>query len=87
MAHHNEFRSVQWLFITLASTEAVEEFLMEYPLESIPDAYVIREDWPDTYKQFDIKGPPALFIYDENGKLMKRHMGATPIRTIVQDLQ
>ena len=87
LARHREMRNVQWLFITLAPTEIVEEFLTEYPLESIPDAYVLRENWPDTYEQFGVKGPPALFIYDENENLMKRHMGATSIKTIVQDLQ
>ena len=87
LARHREMRSVQWLFITLAPTEVVEEFLAEYPLESIPDAYVLRENWPDTYEQFGVKGPPALFIYDENGNLIKRHMGATSIKTIVQELQ
>ena len=87
IARQREFRNVQWLFITLAPTEVVEEFLTEYPLESIPDAYVLRENWPDTYEQFGVKGPPALFIYDENGNLMKRYMGATSIKTILQDLQ
>ena len=87
ITRQNEFRNVQWLFITLAPTEIVEEFLAEYPLESIPDAYVLREDWPDTYKQFGVKGPPALFIYDESGNLVRRHMGATSIKTIVQELQ
>ena len=87
IARQREFRNVQWLFITLAPTEIVEEFLTEYPLESILDAYVLREDWPDTYKRFGVKGPPALFIYDENGNLLKRHMGATSIKTIVQELQ
>ena len=87
LANHSECRNVQWLFITLAPADIVEEFLIEYPLESIPDSYVLREDWPDTYKLFGVKGPPALFIYDEKGKLMKRHMGATSIKTIVQELQ
>ncbi len=87
LTNHSECRNVQWLFITLAPAEIVEKFLVEYPLESIPDSYILREDWPETYKAFGVKGPPALFIYDENGKLMKRHMGATSIKTIVQELQ
>lgn len=87
MARHSECRDVQWLFLTLAPAEEVEMFLLEYPLESIPDAYVLREDWPDNHKMFGVKGPPALFIYDENGKLMARHMGATSIKIIVQELQ
>lgn len=87
IARHMECRNTQWIFITLAPLEIVEEFLMEYPLESIPDAYLLREDWPDMYERFGVKGPPALFIYDENGKLMKRHKRAVPIKTIVEDLQ
>lgn len=87
IARHMECRNTQWIFITLAPPEIVEEFLMDYPLESISDAYVLREDWPNTYKQFGVKGPPALFIYDESGNLMKRHIGATSIKTIIQELQ
>lgn len=87
LARHSECRDVQWLFLTLAPAEEVESFLIEYPLESIPDAYVLREDWPDNHKLFGVKAPPALFIYDENGKLMARHMGAISIKTIVQELQ
>ena len=87
IARQKEFRNVQWLFITLAPTEILEAFLKEYPIESIPDAYVLREDWPDIHRQFGVKGPPALFIYNENGDLIKRHMGAISIKTIVQELQ
>ena len=87
LANYSVCRNVQWLFITLAPTDEVEAFLVDYPLELIPNAYVLREDWPDTYRRFGVKGPPALFIYDEDGKLMKRHMGAVSIKTIVQELQ
>lgn len=87
LSRHQECRNVQWLFLTLASSSVVEDYLMEHPLNSIPDAYVLREDWPVTYKLFDVKGPPALFIYDENGILIKRYKGATSIDSIVQDLR
>lgn len=87
LINYSACRDVQWLFITLAPTDEVEAFLVDYPLLSIPNAYVLREDWPDTYERFAVKGPPALFIYDETGKLMKRHMGAVSIKTIVQELQ
>ena len=87
IAHHQECRNVQWLFLTLASEERIQEFLLEYPLDSIADAYVLRENWPDTYVRYRVKGPPDLFIYDEHGKLMKHHKGATSIKTIVKELQ
>ena len=87
IAHHKECRNVQWLFLTLASEDKVQEFLLEYPLDSIADAYVLRENWPDTYVRYRVKGPPDLFIYDESGILMKHHKGATSIKTIVKELQ
>lgn len=87
LTRHPECRNVQWVFITTAPAEEVEEFLMEYPIQTIPDAHVLREGWPDIHRKFGVKGPPALFIYNENGHLMKRHMGAISIKTIVQDLQ
>lgn len=87
IARHREFRDVQWLFITLAPAEVVERFLIDYPLDTIPFSIVLREDWPVTYKLFDVKGPPALFIYDENGNLLKRFKGATSINTIVEALR
>lgn len=87
LTRYQECRNVQWVFITLAPSAVVEDYLIEYPLDSIPDAFVLREDWPKTYHQFDVKAPPALFIYDENGILAKRYKGATSIKTIVQELQ
>lgn len=87
LAQHSDCRNVQWIFISLAPAEVIEEYLSETPLELIPNAYIVREDWPDTYELFGVKGPPALFIYDETGNLMKRYMGATSVKTIVQELQ
>ena len=87
LTRHSECRDVQWIFLTIAPAEEVEEFLMEYPIQAITDVYVFREDWPDIHRQFGVKGPPALFIYNENRHLMKRHMGAISIKTIVQELQ
>lgn len=85
--HQQELLNIQWLFLTLAPTEVVENYLIECPLDNIPNAFVVRENWPDTYEKFSVKGPPALFIYDEQGKLIKRHLGAISIKTIIQELQ
>ena len=82
-----ECRAVQWLFITIAQPEELEPFLKEYPVDSIPNAFLLREDFPEMHIKFDVLAPPALFIYDEHGKLMKMHRGATSIKTIVEELQ
>ena len=84
---NGECRDVQWIFITIAQPEELELFLNEYPIESIPDAFLLREDFPEMHIRFDVSAPPALFIYDEHGNLMKMHRGATSIKTIVAELK
>lgn len=84
---NGECRDVQWIFITIAQPEELEPFLKEYPIESIPSAFLLREDFPEMHIRFDVSAPPALFIYDEQGNLMKMHRGATSIRTIVAELK
>lgn len=85
--HHGEMRNMQWLFLTLAPEEVVQEFFMEYPLETIPNAWVLREDWPEMHQKYKVKGPPALFVYNENGQLFYEHRGAVSIKTIVGKLK
>lgn len=84
---NGECRDVQWVFITIAQPEELEPFLKEYPIESIPNAFLLREDFPEMHIKFDVTAPPALFIYDEHKKLMRMHRGATSIKTIVEELQ
>lgn len=87
LERNGECRAVQWIFITIAQPEELEPFLKEYPIESIPNAFLLREDFPEMHIKFDVSAPPALFIYDEQGTLMKMHRGATSIRTIVAELK
>lgn len=84
---NGECQNVQWVFITIAQPEELEPFLKEYPIESIPNAFLLREVFPEMHIKFDVTAPPSLFIYDEHGKLIKEHRGATSIKTIVEELK
>ncbi len=83
---NGECRNVQWVFITFAQPEELEPFLKEYPIESIPNAFLLREDFPEMHIRFE-STPPDLFIYDEQGTLMKMHHGSSSIKTIVAELK
>lgn len=87
ISRYSECRNVQWVFFTLAQPEDISAFSDEYHIHDIPDSYIIREEWPGLYNKLNIKAPPELFIYDEHGKLMVHHKGATSIKTIVEELQ
>lgn len=84
---YSECHNVQWVFLTLASSDEINVFLIDYPILTIPNSYVIREDWPNICRKLNFTAPPEMLIYDKNGKLIKNHKGATSIRTIVEELQ
>ena len=87
ISRNSECRDVQWVFFTMAQPEEITSFLNEYPINDIPNSFLIREDWPNVYKQLSLSNPPELIVYDENGKLMFHHKGATSIKTIVEELK
>ena len=87
LARHGEMRNMQWVFMTIAPEEEVQKFLPDYPMHTIPDAWVLREEWPEMHQEYKVKGPPALFVYDENGQLFYEHRGAVSIKTIVEKLR
>lgn len=84
---YDECRDVQWVFITFAPADLVAEFMMEYPLEMIPDSKIIVEKGEEIFKLFNVEAPPSLYIFDEERKLLKRHKGAISIKIIVEELQ
>ena len=84
---YSECQNVQWVFLTLALPEEITSFLAEYPILTIPDAFLIRENWPNVSRRLNFTAPPEMLVYDKNGKLINKHKGATSIRTIVEELQ
>jgi thiol-disulfide isomerase/thioredoxin len=81
------FLNVQWLFITIAQAEDVESFIKDYPVQSIPDSYLFREDYPKSHMLFDVSAPPALFVYNEKGKLIVADKGENSIQKIARKLK
>ena len=78
------FLNVQWLFITNAQAEEVGSFIKDYPVQSSPDSYLLREDYPKCHMLFDVSAPPALFIYNEKGKLIVTDKGENSIQKIAK---
>ena len=81
------FQSIDWVFVTLSSQEEFEEFLHEYPLQTVPDARICVEKRPDLFLALDITAPPAIFIYDAEGLLEHYKRGAVSIKTILEWLE
>lgn len=81
------FQSIDWVFVTLSPQEEFEEFLHEYPLQTVPDARICVEERPDLFLALDVTAPPAIFIYDAEGLLEHYKRGAVSIKTILEWLE
>ena len=84
IANKDSFPNVRWVFVTLSTLEELDDFLSEYPLESIPDAKVCITDGPQLYIALDVTAPPTLFIYGSDGHLEHYSRGAVSINTILE---
>lgn len=84
---HRECLNVQWVFISLAPTIAIEMFLMEHPLEMVNDSFFLHDQKGELFHLFGIETAPELFIYDENQTLVRHQKGAISIKEIIKDLQ
>lgn len=84
---HNECRDVFWVFVTLANPNEIQELLIDCPIDAISNSVILYEDTPKLHSLFDVKGPPALFIYDDDNRLIKEYRGAISIDTIITDLK
>lgn len=84
---HAECRSVQWVFVSLAYGDELLEFLRECPLHKISHAHVIYAEGPWLWQRYSVKAPPALFLYDDTGRLFWWRRSAVPVETLVKQLQ
>lgn len=78
----SEFQDIQWVFITIAQYEELHSFVKECPISSLPDAFLLREDYPTNHLLFDVSTPPALFVYNEKGKLIAMRRGEILLRSM-----
>ena len=85
--HKMDFSDIQWVFLTMAQSDEVNDFLAKYQMGSIPDSYLFREDYPAMHITFGVTAPPYMLIYDESGILMKKYRGATSIKVLIEDLK
>lgn len=73
-------KDVRWIFITQSILkDELYSFLMRYPVKSIPNSVILLEDWPKYHNMFEVSGPPAMFVYDKNEKLIHSVRGLVSI--------
>jgi len=80
------FDGVRLLMISGADREAVKVFAVEYGLAGRSNVEFFLDPQQQFTGLFGTQAVPAIFIYDERGRLIKRYRGETKIEAILQHL-
>lgn len=83
----NKWDGVKWLFVTISDRESVQNFVMDCPIDAIPNAQVLLDEDGSVVSHFQVTAPPVLHVYDENLCLIHSGKGATSISVITDWLQ
>uniref|UniRef100_S0DFM3 Thioredoxin domain-containing protein n=1 Tax=termite gut metagenome TaxID=433724 RepID=S0DFM3_9ZZZZ len=84
LAHKNELRDANLVFITTAEGGELTKFLEEYPIDAMPNSTVLIDHNRDFVITYNVKSPPTCYIYDKNQKLQKTIRGTVPVDDISQ---
>lgn len=78
--------STENFFVTFADIDQVDSFLVKYPLDEIPRSTFCIDTLMTTFRRLHVDAPPALFVYDQQGKLVSHHHGFSTVEDILETL-
>lgn len=68
----------EWLMITVASKDQAELYFHSFNIDIARNIHIISEEESlQAYRIYDVSSPPAIFIYNSNGKLIWHRKGET----------
>lgn len=79
-------RDVQLILVSSASPSSLRDFARAFGLWEQPNIYLLHDSESRFGDFFGIHAVPAVFIYDEKGRLRKKYRGETKIETILSYL-
>jgi len=83
----NEFRPFQVLFITYASAEQIRKFAQDYRLIGFANIIFLEDRELIFNDVFGESIVPESYIYDKNGKLVKKFRGEVKVEALLKYLQ
>lgn len=86
LRHQNEIKNVHVFFITYATNDEIESYILKYPIDKLKNATIAIDTHGEFAKKFKIKAPPTIILYNKKGKLKKIFRGAVPIKKIIKYL-
>lgn len=83
----DNFKNVQFIFVSTEPIEIIKQFAEQYTLSNQPNITFLYDNLSTFSSQFDANSIPYLLIYDQNQKLIKKHKGQINAKGILRVLQ
>ncbi|GHT02550.1 hypothetical protein FACS189440_05590 [Bacteroidia bacterium] len=80
------FKSFQIVFFTDLPAESIKFFLTEITFEPSFNMFFLIDEKEKLITKMEVKGTPESYIYNQNGKLIKRFNGPVKIETLIKYL-
>jgi len=78
------FTGINLLFISDESEKEIGTFSRVYKLDNNPEVWWLKMKPDDVYNTFGNIGVPHIWLYDEDGKLVKEFKGETRVEAILE---
>jgi peroxiredoxin len=85
-SHFELFEDYRLYFVAAQTNEVLNEFAVKYNLSDKPNVIFSQGPIVPVVKILKPTSMPTIFIYDENGLLVKRFDGETDVKTIADFL-
>lgn len=82
------FINVRWIFITQSIfVDELSTFLTRCPIKNIENSNILIENHLKYHSLYEVTGPPAMFVYDDEGQLIHSVRGSVGIDLIIEWLK
>ncbi|WP_299363042.1 peroxiredoxin [Winogradskyella sp.] len=82
--HLEDFKNVQLLFISEEPKHSIKTFAVDYKLYNQQNITFLHDNTHKFTDRFDANTIPYLLVYNEKGKLIKRHKGQLNAKGILK---
>jgi thioredoxin-related protein len=80
------FKDYKLYFISSNTFPEIQKFSVEYKLAGVPNVYFNFSTAENVVRYFGAMSAPSIFIYSDNGRMVKSFKGEAPVDQVVQYL-
>jgi len=82
----NQFKNVQFVFVSSEKPEVIKKFAQQHQLLAYDTVYFLCDSNNTFAATFDVNALPCLVLYDKNNTLIEKIKGQTKVETLIKKI-